>query len=143
VLGLEQEIMDNYVATGQVKVIFSPVLNHGSPSVFSTVAADCVAHQNPELFWAMHGRLFAEQAQLWTATRDYYVNTAVAIGADQAQFEQCYDDGSGLARVQALDELRRARGITSQPIFDVNGVITPGLGNLVATIDGVISELEQ
>ena len=58
-------------------------------------------------------------------------------------FEQCYDDGSGLARVQALDALRRERGITSQPVFDVNGVITAGLGNLFPTINGVIDQLEQ
>ncbi len=119
--------MSNYVETGLMQVVFVPVLNHGNPSVAASVSADC----------------YEEQDQLWSATRDYYVNTAVAIGADRATFEQCYDDGSGLARVQALDALRRERGITSQPVFDVNGVITAGLGNLFPTINGVIDQLEQ
>lgn len=142
-LGPEKEVMSSFVETGLMQVVFVPVLNHGNPSVAASVSADCVAHQDPQLFWEMHGRLYEEQDQLWSATRDYYVTTAVAIGADQTAFEQCYDDGSGLARVQALDALRRERGITSQPVFDVNGVITAGLGNLFPTINGVIDQLEQ
>jgi protein-disulfide isomerase len=143
VLGLQQDLYEQYVTSGQVKMVFSPVLNHGLPSVYASVSADCVAHQDPALFWEIHERLFEEQDLLWNAPRDYYVALATSIGADQATFEQCYDDGSGLSRVQALDELRRSRGITNQPVFDINGVITPGLGNLEATLVGVLAEVEQ
>jgi hypothetical protein len=58
--------------------------------------------------------------------RDYYVNTAVAVGADQATFEACYDGEDGLATVMELDAIRRDRAVFSQPIFDINGEIFVG-----------------
>jgi 2-hydroxychromene-2-carboxylate isomerase len=54
------------------------------------------------------------------------VQTAVAVGADQAEFEACYDGAEGTAKVLELDDLRRQRGIYSQPTFDINGTIQGG-----------------
>ena len=106
-LGTEPEIITNYVETGDVKIVFWPVLNHGDPSVYSTLAAECVAQQNTDAFWEMHHLLFENQRDLWSASRDYYVETAVSVGADQAQFEACYDGADGIARVLELDDLPR------------------------------------
>lgn len=138
-LGTEPEIVANYVETGLVKVIFWPVLNHGSPSVYSTIAAECVGRQSEAAFWDMHQRLFENQRDLWSADRDYYVQMAtsatdaapalsagVATGVDQAEFEACYDDPDTLAHVQKLDEIRRQWGVFSQPTFDVNGRVFSG-----------------
>lgn len=111
--------------TGQVKLVFWPVLNHGNPSVYSTVTADCAGRQNPDFFWALHKYLFENQDDLWGADRDYYVETAVSFGVDQAEFEACYD-GVGLEPVLELDNIRRQRGIFSQPQFDINGTILVG-----------------
>lgn len=124
--GTEPDIIANYVETGRVKLVFWPVLNHGNPSLYSTLTAECVGQQDPNLFWAVHEILFENQADLWQADRDYYVNTAVAAGADQATFEACYDGPDGLATIMALDATRRDRGIFSQPIFDINGEIFVG-----------------
>lgn len=124
--GTEPDIIANYVETGRVKLVFWPVLNHGNPSLYATLTAECVGQQDPNLFWAMHEILFENQADLWQADRDYYVNTAVAAGADQATFEACYDGPDGLATIMALDATRRDRGIFSQPIFDINGEIFVG-----------------
>jgi len=127
VLGTESRIIGDYVQPEKVRIVFWPVLNHGDPSVYSTVAAECVGRQSPALFWRIHNLLFDRQSDLYGADRDYYVNLAVEVGADQAAFEQCYDDGSGLAVVMQLDGIRRERGIFSQPTFDVNGEIFAGL----------------
>jgi len=126
VLGTEPEIVANYVETGQVKVIFWPVLNHGNPSLYSTVTAECIGQQDPAAFWAAHEFLFENQSALWGADRDYYVQTAVSLGADQATFEACYDGGEGLTRVLELDDLRRRAGIFNQPTFDINGQLFVG-----------------
>lgn len=125
-LGTEPEILANFVATGRVKLVFWPVLNHGNPSVYATLTAECVGQQDPALFWQMHQYLFANQADLWQANRDDYVRMAVAIGADQAAFEACYDGPDGLATVLELDNIRRQRSIFSQPTFDINGEIFVG-----------------
>lgn len=125
-LGTEPEVIANFVDTGEAKIVFWPVLNHADPSVYSTLAAECVARQDIDMFWALHGALFANQSELWSADRDYYVNAAVGVGADRAAFEQCYDDGDALDHVLELDRIRRDRGIFSQPVFDVNGEVFYG-----------------
>jgi len=141
VLGTEPQLIDDYVATGRVKIVFWPVLNHGNPSVYSTLAAECAGQQDPALFWAAHGALFEQQADLWTADRDYYVALAESLGADRATFETCYDGGDGLAQVRALDEARLVRGIFGQPTFDVNGQVFAGLRSyetFIAAIDAAL-----
>jgi protein-disulfide isomerase len=126
VLGTEPQVIEDYVATGQVKIVFWPVLNHGDPSVYATLTAHCTGRQDPALFWKAHELLFTNQADLWRADRDYFVRTAITAGAEQAAFEQCYDDQGALDEVLALDAIRLQRGIANQPVFDVGGVIYGG-----------------
>ncbi len=126
-LGVEPEIVANFVELGQVKIVFWPVLNHGNPSLYSTLTAECVAQQDMDAFWDIHTLLFENQDELWGADRDYFVETAVSVGVDQTQFEACYDGPSGLDAVFILDDLRRQRGVFSQPVFDINGNLLAGL----------------
>ena len=125
-LGTVPQVIQTYVETGQVRLVFWPVLNHGDPSVFSTLAAECVARQDIDAFWELHHRLFQNQADLWGAGRDYYIEAAGAAGVDPEAFAACYDDGDALAHVLALDEARRARGIFTQPVFDIDGELLYG-----------------
>jgi protein-disulfide isomerase len=126
VLGTEPEVIATYVDSGQARIIFWPVLNHGDPSVFSTLAAECVARQDIDAFWQLHHHLFTNQADLWQAGRDYYIEAASAVGADPEAFAECYDDGEALDHVLALDAARQERGIFSQPVFDINGELLYG-----------------
>lgn len=125
-LGTEPQVIDEYVQTGKVKIVFWPVLNHNDPSVYSTLTAHCVGQEDPEKFWVIHEMLFLEQRDLWSADRDYYVNAATAAGADQAAFESCYDDPAALEEILRLDDIRRQRGIYGQPYFDIGGTIYGG-----------------
>ena len=142
-LGTEPQVIANYVDSGQVKIVFWPVINHGDPSVYSTLTAHCVGLQDPDKFWDAHELLFANQGDLWRATRDYFVTTAVTAGANQTQFEGCYDDPAQLAAVMALDATRRERGVFSQPVFDVGGNIFAGsipYERFAAIVDEVLAE---
>lgn len=141
-LGAEPDIIRNYVVTGDVRLVFWPVLNHGNPSVYSTLTAHCAGQQNPDFFWALHRYLFENQADLWQADRDYYVNTAVSFGVDQAAFETCYDGADELARVMELDNLRRQRGVFSQPQFDINGSIFVGAQRYETFAEALDARLE-
>jgi protein-disulfide isomerase len=143
VLGTEPQLITDYVESGRVKIVFWPVLNHGNPSVYSTLAAECAGQQDPALFWAAHAVLFERQAELWSADRDYYASLAESLGADRTVFEACYDGGDGLAQVTALDDERLRRGIFGQPTFDVNGQVFAGLQNyetFQATIDAALAQ---
>jgi protein-disulfide isomerase len=119
-------VVQEYVNTGKVKLIFWPVLNHNEPSVYSTLTAHCVGRQDPDKFWDVHEMLFTNQADLWRADRDYFIDTAVAAGADQAAFELCYDDPGALSEVLNLDDIRLQRGIAGQPMFDIAGTVYGG-----------------
>lgn len=136
-LGTEPEVIEAYVETGEARIVFWPVLNHGDPSVFSTLTAECVAQQDIDLFWDVHELLFTNQRDLWTADRDYYVNTAVGVGADRETFEICYDSMEAMDQILELDALRRERGIYGQPVFDVNGQVFYGSQSF-NTFSGVI-----
>jgi len=126
VLGTEPQIVQEYVNSGKVKLIFWPVLNHNDPSVYATLTAHCVGRQDPDKFWDVHEMLFTNQSDLWRADRDYFVNTAVAAGADRAAFELCYDDPTALEEVLSLDAIRKQRGIAGQPMFDIAGTVYGG-----------------
>lgn len=125
-LGTEPEIVESFVGTGQVKIVFWPVLNHGNASLYATLAAECIGRQSSDAFWEAHELLYVNQSELWGADRDYYVDVANRVGVDGATFEACYDGEAALSQVMALDELRRERGVFSQPIFDINGQLVGG-----------------
>lgn len=122
-LGTEPQVIEEYVDSGQVKIVFWPMLDHGRPSLDSVAAAQCLGLQNPDLYWTAHDVFFENQSQLWNAGRDWYVDTAVALGADQSAFESCFDGGEAHAFVTQLDEARRRQGIRQRPTFDLNGFL--------------------
>lgn len=126
-LGTEPQIVEDYVQAGDVRLVFWPLLDLGTGSERSAVTAECVGRQDPALFWQIHELLFEHQSDLYRAERDYFVNMAVEVGADQAAFEQCYDDSDTLAVLRELDALRRERGIVGRPTFDINGEVFSGL----------------
>lgn len=120
-LGTEPEVLVKFVETGQLKLVFWPMLDHGDASLNSHAAADCIGQQSPDAFWQIHDQFFAEQEELWGADRDYFVQAAVNVGVDQATFESCYDSGEAHLRVTEQDRLRRERGIFNRPTFEING----------------------
>lgn len=125
-LGAEKEIVPNYVDTGQVRLVYWPMLDHGQASVNAHAAADCVGRQDVDAFWEIHDQFYVDQGALFRADRDYFVQAAVNAGLDQAAFEACYDSGEAHARVNELDAIRRERGIFSRPSFDINGQLLIG-----------------
>ena len=125
-LGVEPEIVDNYIDTGQVKLVFWPMLDHGSHSLNAHAAADCVGRQSADAFWEVHDSFFENQSELWGAERSYFVETAANVGVDQTAFETCFDSGLGHESVVELDKIRRNLGILNRPTFDINGTYIIG-----------------
>lgn len=125
-LGPELQIIDNYVNSGQVRIVFWPMLDHGNASLNAHAAADCVGRQNVDAFWQIHDHFFANQGDLWQADRDYFINAAGSVGVDQAAFEECLDNGTGNITVTELDSIRRGNDVFNRPTFDINGQLLIG-----------------
>jgi protein-disulfide isomerase len=121
VLGTEPDIVETYVNNGDVRLVYWPMLDHGSASLNAHAASDCIGRQDVNAFWEVHDSFYANQNELYRADRNYFVNVAVSVGVDQAAFESCYDNGEGHAAVTALDSIRRERGIFNRPTFEIEG----------------------
>jgi protein-disulfide isomerase len=120
VLGAEPAIRENYIKTGQVRLIFSPVLNHGDRSYQSHQAVECAAEQGQ--FWEFHDVLFENQGALWAGDIQATVKQLAAeAGLDTDSFNACMDEQRYLDLIFSQDEVRRQRGIRGQPVFDING----------------------
>lgn len=144
-LTVEPQVIEKYVKSGKAKLVFRDVLNHGERSVRMSEAAACAGRQNK--FWEMHGVLFQRQDDTYGTASNGAALIAVAKnyastiqGLDQNAFTQCMESRAALKAVQAGDAEQRKRGITSQPIFEINGTRLVGLQSL-EVMSGVIDKV--
>jgi protein-disulfide isomerase len=122
VLTVEPTIIERFVRTGRVKLVFRDVLNHAERSDRASEAAACAGRQG--YFWHMHELLFADQSMIWQTQNADLVPLMLGFGErvtglDQAAFAQCLQDRLTLPALEAADAEQRARGITIQPIFEI------------------------
>ena len=119
-LGAEESIKETYVKTGQVLLIFAPVLNHNDRSLQTHQAAECAADQGR--FWEFHNILFENQDSFWYGDIQATLKQLAAdAGFDTAAFNACLDEQRHLDMVQAQDQIRINAGIRGQPVFNING----------------------
>lgn len=118
-LGAEQDIIANHVATGNVKMVFWPMLDLGPNSTNAAAAAFCAGEQAPAEFWRMHDYLFENQRSVYLANRAYFVQAAGALGLDGPAFEACYDGDAVREELRQLDDARRAVSVSQRPTFDI------------------------
>ena len=124
-LGAEPLIRENYIKTGQVRLIFNPVLSHGDRSYQTHQAAECAGEQGR--FWEFHDVLFEHQDSFWAGDiRATVKQLAAEAGLDTASFNACLDEQRYLDVIFSQDEIRQQRGIRGQPVFDINGEFLVG-----------------
>lgn len=139
-LRVEPEIKAAYVAGGQVRLAFSHMLDHGDASRLAHVAAECAGAQSPLAFWQMHDLLFERQSDIWRGDAALMVTWGGELGLDTETMRACMDDPAVAAKVERLDEERRADGIRARPSFDLNGRLIQG-GIPYATFVQEIAEI--
>ena len=141
-LRVEPELLTTYVATGQVKLAYHHVLDHGNSAMLHQ-AAECAGEQEPLAFWQMHDVLFENQSSLFRADSAAVAALATGIGLDGAALQACVDSGRYAEKVQRMDTARRDAGIRLRPSFDINGQVFAGaqpFPNFVAVIGGILGE---
>ena len=139
-LRVEPQLIANYVATGDVKLTFHPMLDHGNSALLHQ-AAECAGEQDPLAFWQLHGVLFENQGDLFRADSSAVAVLATGIGLDGPALQSCVDSGRYAEKVQRMDDARQDMGIRLRPSFDINGQVYPGaqpFPNFVSVIDGIL-----
>lgn len=141
-VGTEPAIKETYVKTGQAKLVFNPMLDHGDYSLQAHQAAECAAEQGK--FWAMHDIIFERQRELFGGDVQATLKTMAAeIGLNADSFNACLDEQRHAALVQSQDNRRREIGIRTRPTFDINGQLVVGAQSFEAFRSVIDSMLPQ
>jgi protein-disulfide isomerase len=130
VLTVEPELIERFVRSGQVKLVFRSVLNHDERSLQASEAAACAGEQ--QRFWDMRELVFNEQDTIWATSEANLPNLMVQFGQrlanlDQEQYGACLSERRTRESLEQADAEQRQRGIRSQPIFEIGEVRLIGL----------------
>lgn len=132
------QLVRTHVKTGQVKIVFIPVdsIPDGTPARITAEAGYCAEEQG--MFWEMHDVMFHWQ-ELVGANKRRLNAAAEEIGMDGDKFSDCMGDGDTGRQVDAGMNDFRGNGLNSTPSVYVNGERIDDWSNLVARIDGMVT----
>ena len=117
----EDKIVQKYVETGKVKIIFKDYNIIGPDSVNASHGAHCANEQG--LFWEYHDILYSN----WTgenngwASSENLLKFATEINLDLDQWSDCMINGNNSQTILASNEDARALELTGTPAFFVIG----------------------
>lgn len=119
-LDTEPQLVENYVKTGKLKIVFWHLLDFGANSQAAAEAAECAGEQG--LFWPMHDILYERQSETWSHPRQTAVTLARDVnGLDIPSFEQCMDEERYAQKVKADNSARSDQHVRVRPTFEING----------------------
>jgi protein-disulfide isomerase len=150
---IEPQIVDTYVASGQVYYTFRhfPFLDDDALRKESDQTANasmCAAEQNR--FWDYHDIVFANQTgeNIGAYTDNRLIAFAEAIGLDMSAFQVCFEDNLYDEDIQADLEKGRSLNVTGTPSVFVNGqILTPGFvptfEQISQAVDSALAEVDN
>jgi len=115
----EQKLLENYVDTGKVKIIFKDFTIIGPDSITAAHAAHCADDQG--LFWEYHDMLYNN----WTgenngwASSENLLRMAQDVGLDIDEFTDCMQNEIHTQIISASNADARTLGLTGTPGFFV------------------------
>jgi protein-disulfide isomerase len=144
---VEPKIVDTYVKTGKVQLIYHDLIVIDDNPPVSTESRDaanaalCASDQGK--FWPYHDWLFTNQSAAEKPgffTLDRLVLLGKDAGLDMAKFEPCVRDGAHLADVAAEQKVIPS-GSQGTPTILVNGKLTADFSyaTIAAAIDGALN----
>jgi protein-disulfide isomerase len=146
--GAEPQLVEQYVATGQVRWEFHHYLVvdsivGGSESRRAAEASECANEQGE--FWNFHAMLFAnQQGEGQGAFSDQRLKAfAAALELDSERFNACFDAGRLAQQVQADQQLGRSLGVRGTPTVFVNGALVPNPLDVEAFSQMIEAELAK
>lgn len=113
----ESQIVQNYIDTGKVKMIFKDFTIIGQDSVTAANAAHCAQEQGK--FWEYHDALYnnwSGENTGWASTTNL-VQYAKQVDLNQDQFNQCVTQAKYMQVVQGSVSDANTLGLTGTPDF--------------------------
>jgi protein-disulfide isomerase len=117
----EPAIIDAYVVTGKVRIVYRHLLQLGEESLRAAEAAECAGDQGK--FWEMRDAIYRNQVSLYTtgdlgAALTYLAQT---IDLDLNEYRVCLQSRTHRARIEADFRAAQEAGVRSRPVFDIAG----------------------
>ena len=113
-----QQVIDNYIDSGKVNMIFIDMPFLGTDSHVASMASYCAADQ--EKYWEYHVMLYEHQEGVdsgW-ASNERLKSFAFTLDLDMNEFSQCLDSKKYYYQVKLnLDKSMNSFGIQSTPTF--------------------------
>jgi protein-disulfide isomerase len=146
---VEKQIVDQYVATGQVYFVYHSVGSMmGYPSsTVATEAAYCAGDQNK--FWEYQDIVFVNQISLFSNINRKLDKAlaayAEALGMDMEAFNSCFTSNKYASQIEQDLESARQAGINSTPSFVINGtmMLNTSFGGFQSAIDAELAKTGQ
>ncbi|MGC4190382.1 MAG: thioredoxin domain-containing protein [Thermomicrobiales bacterium] len=145
-LQMEPQLVQNYVATGQVRFEFQPMPilsslaldDPANESVRAAEAGICASDQGK--FWDFYSLLYTKQSgeNIGTFTLDKLIGYAQEGGLDVPTFTSCMNNRTHLQEVLNSRQQGINAGVSGTPTFFVNGTKVVGYGKLEETIQATI-----
>ena len=117
----EQKLLENYVDTGKVKIIFKDLTIIGPDSITAAHAAHCADDQG--LFWEYHDTLYNNwngENNGW-ASSENLLRMAQDVGLNIDEFTDCMLNEIHTQIISASNADARTLGLTGTPAFFVIG----------------------
>ncbi len=127
----ENSIVENYIKTGKVKMLFKDFTIIGQDSVVAAHASHCAGEQGK--FWEYHDVLYNH----WTgenngwASSDNQLKFAKDLGLDVEKFTECNSSEKYMKMIQTSAKDAKTLGLTGTP-----GFIVIGANNKIVKIPG-------
>jgi len=120
------QIIEKYVATGKVRLIYRNFVIIGPESLEAARASMCAAEQDH--FWDYHDVLFANQTgeNVGDFTERRLIAFADALGLDQGRFRSCLGSGKFDDQIAEDKAHGQALGVSATPSFSINGQLIVG-----------------
>ncbi len=138
---VEPSIVEQYVKTGDVRLVFRNLAFLGDESHWAAVAGALAADQN--MFWPFHDYLFANFGgnQSGSFHIDRLLDMGEAVGLDMDAFREGLELENARERFAEIEAIYRAeayaQGINATPTVIVNGVAvtTPDFATIADAVD--------
>jgi protein-disulfide isomerase len=116
----EPALLANYVAKGQVAIVFHHMAFLGIESNWAAAAAECAGEQGK--FFEYHDRLYSSQSgeNRGAFSKDNLKRFGAEIGLAQT-FDACVDSGKYAETVRDDTKVGEGRGVNATPTLFVNG----------------------